>query len=188
MLEHLAVAHREEQVPSFRFRVVKRCKTALERQVREAVRIEMRGNVLNKKGMFNRCKLTRMVVDTEWEKKVWEAAWEPRAEQEVNTDSLKEPGKAKRNSNERGPAKRLKREEQGVVWGEDAMERDNAKMEFLMEQSIPVVKTGQTSQSAVKFSEGTFMKPVLNSLIYFLIQIYNSEASPQLSRAWVQTF
>ena len=65
MLEHLAVTHREEQVPGFRLRVVKRCKTALERQVREAVRIEMRGNVLNKKGMFKRCKLTRMVVDTE---------------------------------------------------------------------------------------------------------------------------
>jgi hypothetical protein len=65
MLEHLAAAHREESTPKFRFRVVKRCKTALERQVREAVRIEMRGNVLNKKGMFNRCKLTRMVIDTE---------------------------------------------------------------------------------------------------------------------------
>ena len=144
MLEHLAVAHREEQVPRLPFIGVKRCKTALERQVREAVRIEMRGNVLNKKGMFNRCKLTRMVVDTEWDKKVWEAAWEPRAEQEVNTDSLREPGKAKRNCNERGPAKRVKREKQGVGWGEDAMERDNVKMEFLMEQSMPEAKTGQT--------------------------------------------
>ena len=74
-----------------------------------------------------------------------EAAWEPRAEQEVNTDSLREPGKAMRNCNERGPAKRVKREEQGVVWGEDAMERDNAKMELLMEQSMPVAKTEQTS-------------------------------------------
>ena len=39
MLEHLASSHRREQTPSFRFRVVKQCKTALERQVREAVRI-----------------------------------------------------------------------------------------------------------------------------------------------------
>ena len=37
MLEHQAAAHREEQAPQFRFRVVKRCKAALERQVREAV-------------------------------------------------------------------------------------------------------------------------------------------------------
>ena len=33
-------------------------------------RIDMRGNVLNRKGMYNRCKLTRLVVDLDWEKKV----------------------------------------------------------------------------------------------------------------------
>ena len=32
-----------------------------------------------------------------------------------------------------------------MVWGEDAMERDSAKMEFLMEQSRPVAKTEQIS-------------------------------------------
>ena len=58
---------------------------------------------------------------------------------------MREPDIAKRNGNNRGPAKRIKREEQGVVWGEDAMERDSAKMEFLMEQSMPVAKTEQTS-------------------------------------------
>ena len=31
--------------------------------------------MLNKKGMYNRCKLTRMVVDQEWENKVWKEAW-----------------------------------------------------------------------------------------------------------------
>ena len=36
-------------------------------ELREAGRIEMRGNILNKKGMYNRCKLTRMVIDSEWE-------------------------------------------------------------------------------------------------------------------------
>ena len=39
------------------------------RQVREAVRIQMRWVVLNKKGTYNRCKLTKMVVDEEWERK-----------------------------------------------------------------------------------------------------------------------
>ena len=80
MLEHQAAANREEQTPQFRFKVVKRCKTALQRQVREAVRIKIRGNVLNKNGMF---KLTRMVVDTEWDQKVWEEAWEPQDEPTV---------------------------------------------------------------------------------------------------------
>ena len=35
--------------------------------MREAIRIWMRGTVLNKKGMYNRCKLTRLVVDNDWE-------------------------------------------------------------------------------------------------------------------------
>jgi hypothetical protein len=108
MLEHQAAVHRDDLTPQFRFKVVKRCKTALERQVREAVRIEMRGNVLNKKGMFNRGKLTRMVIDTKWDQKVWEEAWEPRAEEVVT----EETGKTKRGSKEGGAAKRAKREEQ----------------------------------------------------------------------------
>jgi hypothetical protein len=110
MLEHQAAVHRDDLTPQFRFKVVKRCKTALERQVREAVRIEMR--------MFNSCKVTRMVVDTEWDQKVWEEAWEPRAEETVAEDSLRETGKAKGGSKEGGAAKRAKREEQGVIWGE----------------------------------------------------------------------
>jgi hypothetical protein len=58
--------------------LVKKCKSSLERQVREAVRIQMRGNVLNKKGLYNRCKLTRLVVDEEWDQKVWQESWQPR--------------------------------------------------------------------------------------------------------------
>ena len=76
--------------------MIKKCKTSLERQVREAVRIQLKGNVLNKKGTFNRCKLTRMVVDEEWEKKVWEEAWEPREEREEVGDTLLAPSKSKR--------------------------------------------------------------------------------------------
>merc|ERR1711940_228456 len=71
------MAHANEQ-PNFNFTVVKHCTSSLERQVREAVRIQMRGLVLNRKGNFNRCKLTRLVVDTEWEDKMWKESWEPR--------------------------------------------------------------------------------------------------------------
>jgi hypothetical protein len=53
------------------------------REVREAVRIQMRGNVLNKKGTYNRCNLTRMVADEEWDKKMLEEAWEPRDERDT---------------------------------------------------------------------------------------------------------
>ena len=54
MLEHLEASHGGEGPPIFNFRVVKSCKSSLERQVREAVRIHMRGDVLNQKGMYNR--------------------------------------------------------------------------------------------------------------------------------------
>ena len=66
----------------------------------------MRGNVLNKKGMFNRCKLTRMVIDTERDQRVWKEAWEPRANEVVDEDSLRETGKTKGGSKEGGAAKR----------------------------------------------------------------------------------
>ena len=42
MLEHQAVAHRgEEATPEFHFKVVKKCQSSLERQAREAIRIQM---------------------------------------------------------------------------------------------------------------------------------------------------
>ena len=67
MLEHQAATHGGEQTtPELNFRLVKTRQSSLDRQVREAIRIEMRGNVLNKRGMYNRCKLTRLVVDCEW--------------------------------------------------------------------------------------------------------------------------
>ena len=46
---------------------------------------------------------------------------------------------------------------------------------------VQQVVGGMEMHSAVKYQEGTFMKPYLNSLTYFLLQIYNSEAGPQLS-------
>ena len=46
--------------------------------LREAVRIQARVSVLNKRGEYNRCHLTRMVVDVAWEREKWEEAWEVR--------------------------------------------------------------------------------------------------------------
>ena len=42
----------------------------MERQVGEAIRLEMRKNCLNYIGEFNRCTLTRLTVDREWDQKV----------------------------------------------------------------------------------------------------------------------
>ena len=52
----------------FKLKVVKSFRSALDRQIAEAIRIEMRGNLLNRKGEFNRCSLTRLGVDQKWEK------------------------------------------------------------------------------------------------------------------------
>ena len=46
-------------------------KSCLERQVVEAIRIQLRGNTLNSAGVSNRCRLTRLIVGTDWDKKVW---------------------------------------------------------------------------------------------------------------------
>ena len=95
MVEHQAAAHGGERNPEFNFRVVKQCKISLDRQVREAVRIDMRGKVLNRKGMYNRWKLTRLLLDLDWEKKVWEESWQTRkvAEGEEGGDEQEERGK-----------------------------------------------------------------------------------------------
>ena len=144
MLEHLAASHSDQRVPSFRFRVVKKCKTALERQVREAVRIEMRGNVLNKKGMFNRCKLTRMVIDTEWDKKVWEEAWVETPEEEQDLECLKKSSKGRPASEGSRPAKKLKKDDGGCVWGEQASKEDKSREEFLRGTEMPSAKPRQS--------------------------------------------
>ena len=61
MHQHMVEEHRKEiDRPEFRFRVVRSFNTALDRQVAEAIRIEMRGQVLNRREEFNRCSLTRL--------------------------------------------------------------------------------------------------------------------------------
>ena len=77
----------------------------------------MRGNVLNKKGICNGCKLTRMVIDEEWEKKVWEEAWEPRREAEVVGDTLMESTKSGRKETEEKSRKRTKMERRKEMCG-----------------------------------------------------------------------
>ena len=62
MVQHWEESHKGENVPPFKFRVVRSFKSALDRQIAEAVRIEMRGSFLNRRGEFNRCSLTRLGV------------------------------------------------------------------------------------------------------------------------------
>ena len=136
--------------------IVGQYKSALSRQVAEAVRIQMRCNVLNSVGMFNRCKLTRLVIDHEWDKKVWEDSWERRNLTEKVSQALGEDGavliedeaavarkapKRPRKEKETVSVKKRKIEnESGFIWGEQRRTQDKSKEEFLLSEDNVVIK------------------------------------------------
>ena len=71
MVRHQALVH-EGVPPVFLFKVISSHKTALSRQIKEAVRIRRRGGggrILNSKSEYNRCQIPRLVVETEDEDK-----------------------------------------------------------------------------------------------------------------------
>ena len=71
-IKHWILCHPElPEPPAFRFKIIKRFKDPMSRQLSEAVRIELRGNgILNSKGEYNRCRVPRLRVDmTEWQQK-----------------------------------------------------------------------------------------------------------------------
>ena len=79
MVRHQRVEHPGEE-PTVIFKLVSSHKTALGRQVREAIRIKRRGgaaNILNSKGEFNRCHIPRLVVEEEsTDQKLERRKWE----------------------------------------------------------------------------------------------------------------
>ena len=65
MYKHWAIHHGGMGDMDFTFNIVRGYQDSLSRQVGEAVRVQLRQNVLNSKSIYNRCKLTRLVVDRE---------------------------------------------------------------------------------------------------------------------------
>ena len=65
MLKHWQNSHGGLGVPEFKFKIVKFCRTALERQVGEATRITLRANTLNSKAGYNRSGVTRLTLKPE---------------------------------------------------------------------------------------------------------------------------
>ena len=68
--KHWDQDHMGEQMPHFRFKIVRSFKDSLSRQVAESVRIDLRGEgVLNSKSVYSRNTLPRLEIQkTEWEK------------------------------------------------------------------------------------------------------------------------
>ena len=140
MVEHVNLAHKgEEGGPNFNFKVIKSFKTCLERQIAEAVRIQKRGGVLNRRGEYNRCGITRLVLDNEWEKKKWDQAWEDNEGTGTHQDEeIADFGGHDKNKVGGGSCKsptnfkkRKIENEQGDIWGEEVGVEILAKQEFL---------------------------------------------------------
>ena len=144
MVQHMEESHKGEGKPEFNFKVVKTFKTALDRQIGEAVRIEMRGNILNRKGEFNRCSLTRLGVDSQWEEQRWRKSWEEQEVKEQETLCLEESRKTKRGGNTQGGnrLKRRKLEEGEVAWGEVVSQSETEKQAFLKTKVVVPTFTG----------------------------------------------
>ena len=75
ILKHHLLHHNGEGEPEMVFKVVGKYRSALSRQVGEAVKIRRRGgegSLLNSKGEFNRCKITRLTLEEQPKKSVQE--------------------------------------------------------------------------------------------------------------------
>ena len=65
ILKHQEMAHPDQEQPNFEFRIKGSFRSALERQVTEAVLIRRAGAAaLNSKGVYNRCSLPRLTVES----------------------------------------------------------------------------------------------------------------------------
>ena len=177
MLTHWKEVHeggKEGEGPEFKFKMVKGCKTALERQVREAIRIERRGTVLNKRGEFSRSKLTRVRVDDAWEKSVWEENWEIREEKIVDEESVRDSNVKRGGQGGREGAKKRKVESaEGVVWGEQVSQEELERRRFLEERTG--AKQG-TKQARLKFISGKewVMREILKEVADLAVEVATS--------------
>ena len=89
ILKHWQNHHQGEGIPRFEFNIVRGFKSALERQVAESVRIMERGNTLNSKSGYNRCKISRLVLEEKTTEEGGKADW---GRGEENTEDLGKRG------------------------------------------------------------------------------------------------
>ena len=179
MFQHMVEVHKDDTArPEFKFKVVRSFKSALDRQVAEAIRIEMRGNILNRKGEFNRCSLTRLGVDQKWEDERYAKSLEKVecADDDDETSGLVESRKTRREGEDHQlsrRAKRMKRECDGVVWGEQVEEHHRLRVQFLESGAVVAKKNN--------------MQPKLNVLTgtdWMIYQLVKELTGGAVDRAW----
>ena len=143
MVRHVKMEHKDEGAPNFSLRVVKHYKTALARQVAEAVRIRRRGGegaILNSRGEFNRSYIPRLMVKEEDEEKDRHLRIEEKKlrcrtlrEQDVTWEQLRreEMGDGAKMGPTTSPVKRSKEQLEGGCEGVPKKRRKKLKYEVL---------------------------------------------------------
>ena len=115
------------------------------------MRIQMRGNVLNKQGTYNRCKLTRLVVDEEWEQRVWKESWEPRVVKVDEEGTQAEGSKSRKRGEDNDNKKRRKMDSDGgEAWGETAPATQESRDKFLYNTPNLDQRAGAKRQTVIK--------------------------------------
>ena len=107
MVKHWEESHRGEEMPKFRFKIMKSYQDSLSRQVSEGVRIDLRKNVLNSKSVYSRNRLPRLEI----EKPEWESAEEERRKKLLEwekKESWRKEMEAKRRKRQGGVPRRMK--------------------------------------------------------------------------------
>ena len=176
MHQHMVEEHSKEMdKPEFRFKVVKTFKSALDRQVAEAIRIEMRGNVLNRRGEFNRCSLTRLGIDYEWEEERWKKSVESVLSEREEPVHIEESVKSRGAGGEQRQvgAKRRKLDVCGKVWGECVENEHQLRLEYLRHDRGSVV--AKPKQSKLR---------VLTGLELVAYQLVQELANSAVDKAW----
>ena len=106
--KHTENDHQGPDPPKFEFRVIGTFQSAMTRQIAEAVRIRREGEaILNSKGVFNRCKLPRLVVEGREKEEEWKEKKEDQHEHLVENWRKKESRKRTAQNFTRG-AKKVK--------------------------------------------------------------------------------
>ena len=155
-MKHTELCHQGEGKPDFKFRVKQTFKSAIVRQISEAVMIRSKGEaVINSKGVYNRCSLPRLTLEKP--DKELESQKEEQVMNEEEEDDWKELELEKRKAEGgvEGRRKRRRKEgenlaDQGVTkqWGEYQAEKKPGMMKFLTSKEI--IKPTQKKQTKLR--------------------------------------
>ena len=107
----------------------------------------MRGNVLNRRAEFNRCSLTRLGIDYEWEEERWKKSVESVLSEREEPVCIEEIGKSRGRGAEQhqGGTKRRKLDMCGKVWGECVGNEHLLLLEYLQNDMGSVARQSSPS-------------------------------------------